>query len=360
MRKQSSVELVRIIRCGIGSETYCLEMSSVDSVAEASLIQSFDQASDNGQIGIITTENGDVPVYRLSERLSREVIETADREHVVILKSSFGRWAVQVGSVSRVTQVRVDQIVRVPEVVMDPTRNVFKGVVLFSGASQADTATETSRFLIDRDSDKPTTQAAEETASISLLLSPERLHPEAKPLLIESDRSAGGSPASASNEAQEEGSRRAACTTKPRKGQLVMLSITNDLIDKQRCAVGLSMAQILEVVSQLPMIPVPTAPGFVVGLACWRNQPVPLLNLAHRVGLPSTLDKQRIVIARSTDAHDLIAFPVDSAIRSLKLPLEAKPCLVPLGIRPDFVRGAYQVNEETLVVPDLHRVLASA
>ena len=110
MRKQTAIELVRIIRCAIGSETYCLEMSSVDSVAEASLIQRFNQTTKNEQVGIISIETGDVPVYRLCDRLDRQVVETADRQHVVILKSSFGRWAIQVDSVSRVTQVRVDQI----------------------------------------------------------------------------------------------------------------------------------------------------------------------------------------------------------------------------------------------------------
>ncbi len=353
MRKQSTVELVRIIRCGVGAETYCLEMSSVDSVAEASLIQRFEHAADNGQVGVIATETGDVPVYRLAERLSRDVVEKADREHVVILKSSFGRWAIQVGTVSRVTQVRVDQIVRVPEVVMDPTRNVFKGVVLVAAEEQAEAATS-APLTKHRDSDASVTQTTHEAASISLLLSPERLHPDAVPTVVESADTESDRVTSQISSAPQSDS----APKTHRKGQVVVLSVTNELVDEQRCSVGLSMAQVLEVVATVPMIPVPTAPSFVLGLACWRNQPVPLLNLATRVGLKSSLDQQRIVIARGTDSHDLIAFPVDSSIRSLKLPLEAKPCLVPVGMRPDFVRAAYQVDQETLVVPDLHRVLA--
>ncbi len=335
------IDSMRIIRCGLGTETYCLEMSSVDSVGEAALVERFEAPTASGQIGTLVVNEESLPVFSLAHRLDRPQTHSDSREHLVILKTSLGRWVLLVESVSRVLQIRLDQVHRVPEVVLDPQRKLFKGVIVFpADQQQAETPSAFGEVQARR---------GREVAEISLLLSPERLHPDALPLAVTHEEHADEVAAATTSSP----------TKAKRRGQVMLLSVTDEPIDERQCSFGLSLSQILEVVSSLTLIPVPTAPGFVQGLACWRDQPVPVLDLAARLGLTSRIHEQRLVIARASTDGDFVAFPVEAAIRSQRLPMESVPCVVPLGVREDLVRGAFELESETLMIPDLRRVLAS-
>lgn len=335
------IDSMRIIRCGLGAETYCLEMSSVDSVGEAALVERFASPTETGQVGTLLSNDESVPVFSLAHRLARPQTHVNAREHLVLLKTSLGRWALLVESVSRVLQIRLDQVHRVPDVVLDQQCKLFKGVIVFpADQQQAETPSAFGEARI---------RGGREVAEISLLLSPERLHPDARPLEV----------------AHEEQAEEVAAPTpgKPskakRRGQVMLLSVTDEPIEKRPCSFGLSLSQILEVVSSLTVIPVPLAPGFVQGLACWRDQPVPVLDLAARFGFKSHIHQQRLVIARARTDGDFVAFPVEAAIRSQRLPMTSIPCPVPLGVREDLMCGAFELESETLMIPDLRRVLTS-
>lgn len=333
----------RIIRCGIGSEAYCLEMSSVDSVGEASLVHWLPVSTDDGQVGTVVLGRDHVPVFSLAHRLGRPHLNGDERQHIVLLKTSLGRWALLVESVSRVLQVNLAHVHLVPSVALDTQKKLFKGVIVFP-RDRHELPAPTSFAGVE-------TRRTRDSAEMALLLSPERLHPHSLPPEIEPE------PEASAVTFEPTATTEAEVTKTKHRGQVMLLSVTDAEPDSRRCSFGLSLSQILEVVSSLEVVPVPHAPPYVQGIACWRDQPVPVLDLAARFGLPSAIHEQRLVIARGSANGNLVAFPVESVIRSQRLPLASRPCQVPSGIRADLLRGAFELDSETLMIPDLSRVL---
>jgi chemotaxis signal transduction protein len=124
---------------------------------------------------------------------------------------------------------------------------------------------------------------------------------------------------------------------------------------------GLSLTQLLEVTEPPPLTVIPGAPEFVRGVVAWRDQPVPVLDLAQRLGLPAVHpedgERRRLLVAHEP-GHTPIAFLVRSAVRILRLPLPHQTCAGPLPIHPALLRASVELEHETVVVPHLDAILA--
>lgn len=157
-------ESVRIIRCGVGSESYALEMSAVSSVRQAAEIQSVSTDVMKGQVGEVPAQDGDaIPVFSMAERLQSPDAINSERDHVVIVRTSRGMLGLIVDSVSHVISVPAENLLNVPPVLIDPRTRVIKGLVNLAGLQSAD--------LSDDESES-------DDASMCIMLSPERLHPK--------------------------------------------------------------------------------------------------------------------------------------------------------------------------------------
>jgi chemotaxis signal transduction protein len=145
------------------------------------------------------------------------------------------------------------------------------------------------------------------------------------------------------------------------------------------------------------MIPVPATPAFVLGLVNWRGRPVPVIDLARRLGLapeaaPPANGRTHLIIARDksdvlpvpspalspvegavegdsskglvlslskgeSNQGALVGFPVRPAIRVLHLPIPHRPCRRTLPLDQTLTRGIAELENETLVVPDIRGIL---
>jgi chemotaxis signal transduction protein len=128
------------------------------------------------------------------------------------------------------------------------------------------------------------------------------------------------------------------------------------------------------------MTPVPAAPAFVLGLVNWRDRPVPVIDLANRLGLAGLArsnangrtrlmiarDKDHVLSVRSSEGNalkrgsnqgTLVGFLVRPAIRLLRLPIAHQPSSRPLTLDRVLTRGMVELEKETLVIPDLRGIL---
>ena len=58
-------------------------------------------------------------------------------------------------------------------------------------------------------------------------------------------------------------------------GQIVLFPLPNEGVSAGTLLAGLSIAQVCEVTESIPIVKVPRAPGFVLGLVDWRHRPFP-------------------------------------------------------------------------------------
>jgi chemotaxis signal transduction protein len=125
--------------------------------------------------------------------------------------------------------------------------------------------------------------------------------------------------------------------------------------------VGLSVSQVLEVTEPLPILTIPTAPSFVCGLVCWRDRPVPVIDLAARFGFATDRFETggRLLVARVGADAGLIGIPVRSSVQVRPLPLRHVASTYRLSVPDELLFGAVETEEASVVVPNLRACLES-
>jgi chemotaxis signal transduction protein len=127
---------------------------------------------------------------------------------------------------------------------------------------------------------------------------------------------------------------------------------------------ALPAAQVVEVLPASTARRVPGVRAALLGLCAWRGEPLPVLDLALAVGLPSNLPRgtrgesfAHGLVARARRTRQLIVFPVERIVG-----VRQGPFPQPANAAPPFpgarqVLGAFAVGEQMLVVPDLDGAL---
>jgi len=395
---------LRLIRCGIAAETYGLDMSWVRSIQRTDRLrrnpeaegpstprQARDDAS-SGQgpstsrcgepadpsghspVGWLPGKEGDIPVFSLADQIGRFSLASLPTEggggasqRIVVLNpppspsqaggSERGQpWALLVDRVSQVIRIPADRVVPLPPIVVNPSADYFKGVIKLD-------------------------------EQLILFLSPERLHPDAS-------LSAGGPVRKAASPSpgpilSTRSPTASAARQRRRHGQIVIFSIAELHPGERALSFGLSISQVPEILEPLPTVPVPAAPAFVLGLVNWRDRPVPVIDLTSRLGLApeanrSANGRTRLIIARDkghglpvqspalspvegvveassskggSNQGALVGFLVRPAIQVLRLPIAHQPCSRTLPLDQTLTRGIVELENETLVIPDIRGIL---
>ena len=326
---------LQIIRCHAGGAIYCLDMKWVERIERSDRLN-ISTHPENGETGFVGTLPGgddEVPVYSLAARLGLSEEFTGELQRVVVLKSGGKGWGLRVGGVSQVMKVRRDALAPLPSIARDPANILFAGVI-------------------------------ETGESLSLLLAPERLQPGAPanvPTLYELDDTVDeiDGPTTETRR-QTDSSARSHANSGPHR--ILVFSVADSAPREHPLVFGLSVTQVPEVLNPLPLIPVPGAPAFVLGVARWRGAPVPVIDLGVRMGLPAVAagGKNRLMITSGARKDSRLGFLIQPAVRSLLLPVAHRPCVRDLGLDVALMKGAVELDHETLVIPDIHRLLESA
>ena len=355
---------LRIMQCSIGDETYGLDMGWVRSVQRSDQLRREAVASgpagssDQAPAGWLADNGAEIPVFSLAQRLGRplpphpsEGGEIRVSQRIVVLEpppshrpaagsKAKPAWALLVDRASQAIAVPADEIVPLPTLAVNPSADYFQGAI-----------------KMDR--------------TLMLFLAPERLHPtgaadsrepaeEAAIPSTSPDPIPGASPPAAVISARSRG-----------HGQLVVFRVTPPHPSERATSFGLSISQVPEIIEPPPIVPVPGADPMVLGLVNWRGWPVPVLDLAGRLGLatPRTDEHSRLIIACATGVSGngtrdtngtkarLVGILVQPAVRVLRLPVTHRPSSRPLPFDAALIRAIVETEGETLVVPDLGRTL---
>lgn len=302
-------------------------------------------------MGWLSADEGAVPVFSLADLLGRPSKKRNALQRVIVLNPSpspspaeesggetqtdgRGPWALLVDRVSQVIQVPADRIAPLPPIVVNPSAAYFENVL-----------------KLDQE--------------LVLLLSPQGLHPQPK---ISNPQSPPSPLSSLSPVLQSPPS---PLQSKARgRGQIVVFSTAEPQPGEQTLSFGLSISQVPEILSPLPLTPVPAAPDFVLGLVNWRDRPVPVVDLTTRLGLAAFRPpgQTRLIIARDrglvpssspgeTNTGTLVGFPVRPATRLLRLPVAHRLCRLSLPLDQSLTRGIVELENEVLVIPDVRNIL---
>jgi chemotaxis signal transduction protein len=133
---------------------------------------------------------------------------------------------------------------------------------------------------------------------------------------------------------------------------LLNFQVSNRLDPEVPTMLGLGYAQVLEIVEPSELLPVPFAPPYVLGVTLWRDRVTPIVDLAQRLRLPPPAGgPKRWAIARATSSGELIGFPVQPNVQSLRLPAPHR--VSEFAERVDMALGVFDLEDRTVVVPDL-------
>jgi chemotaxis signal transduction protein len=336
--------ILRFIRCGTADESYGLDMSWVRSIQRTDRFRRNPEAGNQSSalVGWLPGNEGDIPVFSLAGRLGRSSNGDSALQRIVVLypaEEEKRPWALLVDRVSQVIAIPAERTVPLPPVVVSPAADYFQGVIRLGD-------------------------------ELILFLSPERLHPE---WTAAEAKSHNPELAGAQSPDHESKIKRPESQVGGR-GQLMLFSTTKPPSGERPVSFGLSISQVPEILVPLPLVPVPAAPAFVLGLVNWRDRPVPVLDLDARLRLSSEADRSRGDQARLIIARDKSCVPVRSkegagggvlggfiiepAVRTMRLPIAHQPCQRSLGLEQRLTRGVVELENETLVIPDVRSILA--
>lgn len=363
-----STDILSIVRCNVGHEIYGLDMSWILNIEQTDHLRRVSEkgASNVGFIGWLPGESSDIPVFSLAKRLGRDYILPIDEDlqRIIILPAPVPPgedrtqedhlWALLVDQVSQVFEVSGERFEQLPEIAINPKRNYFEGVI------------KTDDELL-------------------LFLSPEWLHPDTllyvegiieKPYSLEAQVNAWINKIEIEQEAYS--TKNETTNVKPyqpdqtvttngkrlsaRLGRLITFSTQKQQANGRPLMYGLSITQVPEILRSLPLTPVPAAPEYVLGLVNWRDRVVPVVDLDARMGLTSsgttpTYDNSRLIIARGRN-ETLVSFPIQPSVRALRLPVPHRPVRQMPEIDKNFVRGMVELEDLTLVIPNIQDILS--
>jgi chemotaxis signal transduction protein len=313
-----AAQTLRFIRCGLGTETYCLHMSWVRSIQRVELMRPNTEAQ--GPVGWIANAGEEVPIFHLAALLEQLWATKQLTGKIVMLKTAAQPWGFLVDRVEGIIEVAAESIFPLPDMVRHPKTDWFDGLL------QCDEA-------------------------LLLSLAPDGLRPTgttyvAMPLAQLHNGTPGPSAPTV------------AIAPRARR-QLLSFSITSGPIQDASLRFGLSISQIPQVLQAFALTPVPGARDGVLGLVQWRSGPLAVLDLLRCLGGGTTpvAPGHRLLIARATTVRAFVGIPILPHVKIHHLPLASRPSTRTLGLREPFVKGRFDIEHGTLVIPDIDRIL---
>ncbi|MEM7353939.1 MAG: chemotaxis protein CheW [Acidobacteriota bacterium] len=120
---------------------------------------------------------------------------------------------------------------------------------------------------------------------------------------------------------------------------------------------GLSARQFVEIRDPLPITPLPGPPRVLAGLVAYEHRALPVANLDWLLGKPPTKNAgERLLIVRGSRTGHPIALPVAADIQLVELPVAHRSAALEPE-RAAWIRGAFEVEEGLLLIPDLDEML---
>jgi chemotaxis signal transduction protein len=313
--------MVRLLRVTANGLDYMVELSNVAAIEDSKPVAERTWAGRS--VVDIEFHGRTLPAAKLSQRLSptsgTQFFSSAKRTYLVVVGSGEHSWAMMVDKVSAETTAPQSWIKPLPNVCGNPRTTPFKGVLVAAAEHGDERSTERMTLIIDPDRLHP---------DVTLMSEP----PTAIRTVALANKSAPSRPAG--------------------RFQMLNFIATGKASREFETYIGLSFSQVLEIVDPTELLDAPFSPSFVKGLTLWRDQVTPIIDLAQRLKLPPmNAEKTRWAIARATPHGDPVGFPIRPGVDVLRLPAPHRPSS--LAFDSNLILGAFQLDDRTLLVPDL-------
>jgi chemotaxis signal transduction protein len=312
------LDTLSVVRCGSAGDTYAIDMAWVSEIGRADSLEK-DEKPD-GSVGSLRHQGKTLRAFDLA-RLLGFGPTTLRVPHVIVLDGS-PPVALLVDRVSQVFQTSTDAVHALSAIAWKPGAAYFEGVL-------------------------------RENDHLRLLLSPSGLIPSLTSALP---------PRSWLGARHHLAVAPSTCGAPDGPNRLVLFSVANPgAADTRPIMLGIALSQVLEILVPPPLLPVPGAGTHLRGLACWRDRPIPVIDLAERLGLASGSAEAltRLVIARPSVQHEPVGFLARSSMRILRLPVPHVLSRRSVPLDPLLTRAVVELKNETLVVPDLSRIAST-
>ena len=328
--KQAAPQTLRLIRCAIKGEEYCVEMAAIHSIGRPhqlgfqTSLAGFDLPT--GAKGWITTQQNKFPVFDLAEQLHLPDAGTPQDVHegFILFVNAAEPFGLRVERIVSNLEVTPWQIVALPQIIEPGTAKRFKGIVKLDD-----------KWLLFADADKL-----------------HRLHAGHLSRSNQTARVTTSLPVTAQVQRNS-------------AAQIMLFSpakMLEETIEMPPMVFGLSLTQVQEISHLLPIISVPGAPNYVYGITNWRDVPIPIIDLQTRLGLSQQpvsaqqIDpKSRLLIARAPTGW--LGVPINPQVKAFPLPIPYQRNQQPLSLEQDLVLGVFDLEGSPLVIPDLDAML---
>jgi purine-binding chemotaxis protein CheW len=299
----------RVLRCTVGGTDFCVGIDHIRGIQRSERMRP--SGSADGSIGVLSGFGDDIAVYSLAARFGLCAPQAAPSGPILVLAAGDGAWGGMVDRVDGVATVARSEFHPLPRALGPGPTTLFDRVALVDGR-------------------------------VVLEMTFERAERKAPPSGARQGRNGtkGSRPATASHGSRE----------------LIVFAIDDSAHAPVRA--GMHIAQVAEILEAPPIVPVVAAPAHVLGLANWRGKPVPVVDLASRVGLeaPTSWQEHRIVVARTAARETYIAFPIHGAARIYRLPIACAVGDSRLTVDEAATRGVFDFEGAPLIVPDVNRI----
>jgi chemotaxis signal transduction protein len=324
---EAKTRQLRLIRCTVGAESYCLPMRWVRSIQRGDLVKPAHPGGD--AVGRLAAFGTEIEVYRLADRLGDRGMGRAPAPvgAVVVIDARPRPWGLLVERVARVPAAAPEQLLPLPALAGERAHGLFSGVVRLGD-------------------------------ELALCLDPWGLHP------------ASEAPAAAAGvlPSPPAGHRRGRGDGTAAGGRVVLFSTPSDGAPPLRLL--LSLTQVEEITRPRPLTRVPASPAHLLGLAPWREAAIPVIDLAAQLGprqpprhappdprRAATAATTRLLVARGATSPHAVGFAVRQEVRMMTLPLASRPWRGEPPCDPGLVRGLFELDGAAVAVPDLDRLL---
>lgn len=336
---------VRLLECSVAQDHYCFDARYVAGVLQGAAARA-ELPSCSEIAGVVHYGGQETPVLHLGRVFGYAEVEPATRKHIVIIRNEPSHFGILVDSVLGAREVTHEQISPLPAIAWNPARPYFEAIVAFA-ARHNRSVSDRLQSAVAISTLNAANPASASDAHTALLIHPAGLLDDtvatpAHPWV--------GSPLDLAtlHRQQQTG-----------HGQIMLFDVTEAPQPSVHTALALSVSQVLEVIQRTRLIPVPGAPEMIEGLIHWRKQFVPVVDLSLVLGLTKSRfqNASRLVIVRNS-RNQLLAFYAHSDVRTLRLPIDAKPCSFETSADSSLLRGTFQTSEGVIVLPNLDRFLA--
>jgi len=320
-------KILRYIRCTAGDETFALDMDAVYSIQRSDNLQ-YDPLAP-AAIGWFPLRDERVPVYLLSERLGMSKNGQSAAGRVVLMSPLPGQvamWGLAVDQVSQVFTTNLEALSPLQAALCTGSDRYFSAVL-----RQAD--------------------------NLYLMLEPASLHPDRSVSVAPKHYQHSLASQLSANPVQHFSGVGSAQT---QQKQLIVFSLPGV---EEGLQFGLSITQVLEILAPLPVIGLPGAPDYILGLVNWRDRPVPLVDLPVRLGLAASAEpgSPRLMIVRdaSRKQDQIFGFLVRPNIQMLRLPVDYRAVGTKFEIPKKYVKGIVEIQDQITILPDISKVVSN-